>query len=223
MTRDLRKLSVVPLVLVAMLLAGCASADKNQTASAASATMKSASAKSSTTGTTSGMDTDMNMGGSTVAAQLPAKVNGVPPPVASKVIATTNWEGMTIQARTMTPATFVVFTGKSETYVRPTKHTSFHLMVMLNDEYTHEPIPYASVWAEILNSSGKVVYSATQWAMLSAYMGPHYGNNVTLPGPGRYKLELVISPPEAARHLEYAHVWLKPHTVTESFTWSPRS
>jgi uncharacterized protein involved in high-affinity Fe2+ transport len=166
---------------------------------------------------------NMDMGGSTVAAQVPAKINGVPPPVASKVIATTNWQGMTIQARTMTPATFVVYDGTAERYVRPTKHTSFHLMVMLNDEYTHEPIPYASVWAEILNSRGKVVYSERQWAMLSAYMGPHYGNNVTLPGPGSYKLELEISPPEAARHLEYAHVWLKPHTVTESFTWNPKS
>jgi uncharacterized protein involved in high-affinity Fe2+ transport len=216
MTRDLRKLSVVPLVLVALLLAGCASADKHQTATTASM-----GSRSSTTGTTAPMN--MGMGSSTVAAEVPKEIHGVPPPVASKVIATTNWEGMTIQARTMTPATFVVFTGKRETYVRPTKHTSFHLMVMLSDQYTHEPIPYASVWAEILNSSGKVVYSATQWAMLSAYMGPHYGNNVTLPGPGRYKLELVISPPEAARHLEYAHVWLKPHTVTESFTWNPKS
>jgi uncharacterized protein involved in high-affinity Fe2+ transport len=218
MSRRRRRLSLAPLLLAALtlLLAGCASADKNQPASAASAT-----AKSSTTGTTSQMN--MGMGSSTVAAELPAKINGVPPPVASKVLATTNWQGMTIQARTMTPATFVVFNGKTETYVRPTKRTSFHLMVMLNDQYTNYAIPYASVWAEILNSAGKVVYSEQQWAMLSAYMGSHYGNNVTLPGPGRYKLELEISPPVAARHLEYAHVWLKPHTVTENFTWNPKS
>jgi outer membrane murein-binding lipoprotein Lpp len=208
---------VLPLVLSVLLLAGCASADKNQPAAAASA-----STNSSTT-QTDGMN--MNMGGSTVAAELPAKINGVPPPVASKVLATADWEGMEIQARTMTPATFVVFNGTtdSETYVRPTKHTSFHLMVMLNDEHTHEPIPYASVWAEIFNSSGKVVYSASQLPMLSAYMGPHYGNNVTLPGAGHYKLELQIGPPVAARHLEYAGVWRKPHTVIEHFSWDPKS
>jgi uncharacterized protein involved in high-affinity Fe2+ transport len=216
MIRHPRTLAALPLLLVALLLGGCASADKSQTAAVASA-----ASKSSTTGMTDQMN--MDMGSSTVAAEVPSKINGVPAPVASKVIATTNWQGMTIQARTMTPATFVVYDGTSEKYVRPTKHTSFHLMVMLNDEYTHEPIPYATVWAEVLSSTGKVVYSDRQWAMLSAYMGPHYGNNVTLPGPGRYKLELEISPPVAARHLEYAHVWLKPHTVTESFTWNPKS
>jgi uncharacterized protein involved in high-affinity Fe2+ transport len=213
MTRRLRSLV---LLLAAMVLAGCASADKNQPATAASA-----NSKASKSGTTSAMN--MNMGSSTVAAELPAKINGVPAPVPSKVLATTNWQGMKIEARTMTPATFIVYNGTTERYVRPTKHTSFHLMVMLNDEHTGEPIPYASVWAQILDSSGKVVYSEQQWPMLSAYMGPHYGNNVALPGPGRYKLELVISPPVAARHLEYAHVWLKPHKVTENFTWNPES
>ena len=216
MITPLRALSPIPLLLATVLLAGCASADKNRPASSASATTSSAAS-----GATSQMN--MGMGGSTVAAELPAKINGVPAPVASKVLATSNWQGMTIEARTMTPATFVVFNGKTEKYVRPTKRTSFHLMVMLNDQYTHEPVPYASVWAEIFNRSGRVVYSEQQWAMLSAYMGPHYGNNVTLPGPGRYKLELEISPPVAARHLEYARVWLKPHTVTENFTWDPKS
>jgi uncharacterized protein involved in high-affinity Fe2+ transport len=213
-TGQLARRSSVPLLIAALLLAGCASADKNHPATAASV-----SGKPSGTGTSSVMN--MNMGSSTVAAEIPAKINGVPSPVPSKVLASSNWQGMTIQARTMTPATFVVYNGTTESYVRPTKHTSFHLMVMLDDEHTHEPIPYASVWAEILNSRGKVVYSEQQWAMLSAYMGPHYGNNVALPGPGRYKLKLEISPPVAARHLEYAHVWLKPHTVTENFTWNP--
>ena len=31
--------------------------------------------------------------------------------------------------------------------------------------------------------------------MISAYMGPHYGNNVTLPAAGHYQLTLLISPP----------------------------
>jgi uncharacterized protein involved in high-affinity Fe2+ transport len=215
MVRLHRRLMAVPLLLAVMLLAGCASANKNQPPAATSVKNSSAADK------TSGMN--MDMPGATVASELPAKVNGVPAPVASKVLATTDWQGMTIQARTMTPTTFVVYNGTSETYVRPTKHTSFHLMVMLNDEHTHEPIPYAGVWAEILSAGGKVVYSEQQWAMLSAYMGPHYGNNVTLPGPGHYKLELLISPPVAARHLEYSHVWLKRHTVTENFTWAPPS
>ena len=217
MTPGVKRRWVALPLAAALLLAGCASADKNHPATAASVSSR----PSTSAGATSAMN--MDMGSSTVAAQVPTKINGVQAPVASKVLASSSWQGMTIQARTMTPATFVVYNGTTESYVRPTKRTSFHLMVMLNDEHTHEPIPYASVWAEILDSSGKVVYSEQQWAMLSAYMGPHYGNNVALPGPGRYELKLEISPPVAARHLEYAHVWLRPHTVTDSFNWNPAS
>ncbi len=83
-------------------------------------------------------------------------------------------------------------------------------------------IPYASVWATI-RKNGKVIYDERQWPMLSEYMGPHYGNNVTLPGPGTYQLSLLISPPVAARHIEYKNVWLKPHRVNVSFHWSPPS
>ena len=57
--------------------------------------------------------------------------------------------------------------------------------------------------------------------MLSEYLGPHYGNNVALPGPGTYKVSLLISPPVAARHLEYENIWLKPHRVTATFKWHP--
>jgi uncharacterized protein involved in high-affinity Fe2+ transport len=161
----------------------------------------------------------MNTSGSAVATEVP-EVNGIKP-VASQVLATSYWQGMEIQARTMTPTTFVLFNGKGqETTVRPTKHTSFHLMIMLSDQHTGVAIPYAGVWATILKA-GKIVYDNEQWPMLSAYMGPHYGNNVTLPGAGHYELKLLISPPVSARHLEYAHVWLKPHEVTESFTWKP--
>ena len=57
--------------------------------------------------------------------------------------------------------------------------------------------------------------------MISRYMGPHYGNNVTLPGAGTYQLSLLISPPVSARHIEYKNVWLKPHRVNFVFHWKP--
>jgi len=79
-------------------------------------------------------------------------------------------------------------------------------------------IPYASVWATIRKGS-TVVYDARQWPMISRYMGSHYGNDVALPGKGSYQLSLLISPPQSARHMEYAKVWLKPHRVTMTFTW----
>jgi hypothetical protein len=214
----LRRLRALPFLLVSLLLAGCASADKDQPATTASMHMNSSTAK------TSGMQ--MEMGSTTVGDDDLPTVNGVKP-VASQVLATTDWQGMKIQARTMTPTPFVLVSGTAsgvkETMVKPPKGTSFHLMIMLNDAHTGYAIPYAGVWATIITSVGKVVYDQQQLPMLSAYMGPHYGNNVALPGAGHYKLKLLISPPVSARHLEYQHVWLKPHTVIENFTWNPKS
>jgi hypothetical protein len=59
--------------------------------------------------------------------------------------------------------------------------------------------------------------------MISRYMGPHYGDDVSLPGAGTYQLSPLISPPVSARHLEYQEVWLKPHTASFAFPWKPAS
>jgi hypothetical protein len=194
------------------LLAGCASANK---------AVQSGSGDPSGAGDGGGGMVGMNMGGSTTAATEVPSVNGIKP-VPSQVLATADWQGMKIQARTMTPTTFVVFNGTREQLVKPTKLTSFHLMVLLSDAHTGVAIPYAGVWATI-SKDGKVVYDERQWPMISAFMGPHYGNNVQLPGAGHYQLKLLISPPVSARHLEYRNVWTKQHRVTTSFSWNPPS
>ncbi|MGH2893130.1 MAG: iron transporter [Solirubrobacteraceae bacterium] len=166
--------------------------------------------------TSSGMS-GMNMGGSS----KPMKVGGITPIPIHK-LASTTWQDMKISAEEMTAVPFYIFNGTREQTVKLPKHTSFHLMVMLNDARTNVAIPYASVWATI-RRQGKVVYDERQWPMLSEYMGPHYGNNVSLPGAGTYELSLLISPPVAARHIEYKNVWLKPHRVNVTFHWSPPS
>lgn len=209
-------------VLSAVALAGCGSSTglglaSSTTGGSGARTPSSGSTKSSPN---SASMAGMNMGGSGSAASVPA-VNGVKP-VASQVLATADWQGMQIQARTTTPVKFVEYVGNGlEKTVVPPKGTSFHLMIMLSDAHTGVAIPYASVWATIMNSSGKTIYDRQQLPMLSAYMGPHYGNNVSLPGPGSYTLKLLISPPVAARHLEYSKVWLKQHEIIEKFTWKP--
>ena len=143
---------------------------------------------------------------------------GMPMPVPMQTLGTADWQGMKIVARASTPLPFVVFSGTTERTVKPSKDDSMHLMVMLSDEHGGMAIPYASVWATI-RKNGKIVYDERQWPMLSRYMGPHYGNDVALPGKGTYQLGLLISPPQAARHMEYAKLWLKPHRVSMTFTW----
>ena len=164
---------------------------------------------------------------------MPAGMNMGPAPsangikaVPSQLLASATWQSMRIEARTMTPATFLEYQGSNPNgsvklkTVRATTKDSFHLMVMLNDIHSGYAIPYAQVWATI-SKAGKIVYDDEQWPMLSEYMGSHYGNNVALPGPGHYELRLLISPPTASRHLEYKGMWMAPHRVNVSFNWSP--
>ena len=189
-----------------VLIAGCASADKTTTTTAASSSAPASASGGSMAG--------MNMG---PAEEKAISVDGIKP-VPTQTLATADWQGMKITAMAMTAVPFVIYDGTSEQMVKPTSHTSFHLMVMLNDAQTNVPIPYASVWATI-TKGGKVVFDERQWPMISRYMGPHYGNDVHVPGAGTYQLSLLVSPPVSARHVEYQGVWLKPHTVTFTFHW----
>lgn len=160
----------------------------------------------------------MGMAASSTAGKS-MSVNGIKP-VPTQPLAGATWQGMRIQARAMTAVPFVVYDGNKEQVIKPPPKTSFHLMVMLNDAHTGVAIPYAGVWATI-KKAGRVVYDERMWPMISAYMGPHYGNNVSLPGGGDYQMSLLISPPVSARHVEYQNVWLHPHRVNVTFHWKP--
>lgn len=196
----------ITLLASGALLAGCAAANKTATTGASSSS--------------SGAMAGMNMGATTPgAASKEAAVDGIKP-VPTQVLGRTDWQGMKITAQAMTAVPFVIYNGTTEQMVKPSAKTSFHLMVMLSDDQTGVPIPYASVWATI-SKAGKIVFDERQWPMISRYMGPHYGNDVSLPGAGTYQLSLLVSPPVSARHVEYQDVWLKPHRVSFSFHWQP--
>ena len=156
--------------------------------------------------------------GGSGAAAMPGMGGAVPNPIPTRTVAQADWKSMRITAQEMTPVPFYVDNGTGFTEVKPTKHTAFHLMVRLTDRHTGQAIPYATVWASI-SQHGRTVFNERQWPMLSEYTGPHYGNDITLPGPGTYKLSLLVSAPVAALHVEYAHMWLGTHTVTSTFTW----
>jgi uncharacterized protein involved in high-affinity Fe2+ transport len=223
--------------VAAVALAACGSSAGLSSTNASMAGMKMSSSASGTgrpattnaaaaagaaatgSGSASGsMASGMSMGPAETKAE---RVDGITP-IPSQRLGISEWQGMKITAMAMTAVPFVIFNGTEERTVKPPQDVSFHLMVELNDAHTNYPIPYASVWATV-RKAGKVVYDDRQWPMISEYIGPHYGNNVVLPGAGRYQLTLLVSPPVSARHIEYQNVWLKPHRVTYTFDWNPRS
>jgi uncharacterized protein involved in high-affinity Fe2+ transport len=210
-----------PIALIAVLAAGCASAGTASTDAKAGAASSAAPAGGGSADM-SGMS-GMNMGTtpaptSSAAASAEAAAAGDVKPVPTQQLGTAVWQGMRITADAMTPVPFLIYNGTSMQEVKPAKNTSFHLMVLLNDAQTNVVIPYASVWGTI-RDGGKTPFDESLWPMISRYMGPHYGNDVVLPGSGTYQLSLLISPPVSARHVEYQGVWLKPHTVTFTFRW----
>ena len=207
-----------PLALVGALV-GCGAAGSTATTGTGS----------TATGDSADMNgmSGMNMGTtpaptSSAAASAEAAAAGVVDPVPTQVLGSAVWQGMKITAQAMTPVPFLIYNGTSMQEVKPAKNTSFHLMVLLNDAQTNVAIPYASVWGTIKRGS-ETPFDESLWPMISRYMGPHYGNDVALPGAGTYQLSLLISPPVSARHLEYQDVWLKPHTVPFTFRWHPAS
>ena len=201
----------VPLAVggaAALLGAGCGTAST----SSAKSSMAGMSSSSSSDGM-SGMD----MGATPDPTGSAVSAGGITA-VPTQVLGTAVWQGMKITADAMTPVPFLIYNGTSMQEVKPPKDVSFHLMVLLNDAQTNVVIPYASVWGTI-TKDGETAFDESLWPMISRYMGPHYGNDIALPGDGTYQLTLLISPPVSARHLEYQDVWLTSHKVTFTFHW----
>jgi uncharacterized protein involved in high-affinity Fe2+ transport len=212
-----------PIALIAVLAAGCAA---GSTTASTAAKAGAASTPAAAGGGSADMS-GMNMGTtpaptSSAAASAEAAAAGDIKPVPTQQLGMAVWQGMRITADAMTPVPFLIYNGTTMQAVNPAKNTSFHLMVLLNDAQTNVVIPYASVWATI-TEGGKTVFDESLWPMISRYMGPHYGNDVALPGAGTYQVTLLVSPPVSARHVEYQNVWLTPHKVTFTFHWKPTS
>jgi uncharacterized protein involved in high-affinity Fe2+ transport len=214
---------LAPVALAAFLATGCASAGSTaSTAARPGAAGPAAGGGSAGMSGMSGMDMGPTPAATGSAAAGRAAAAADVKPVPTQVLGTAVWQGMKITADAMTPVPFLIYNGTTMQTVKPPNNVSFHLMVLLNDAQTNVVIPYASVWGTITEGS-KTPFDESLWPMISRYMGPHYGNDVALPGAGTYKLTLLVSPPVSARHLEYQGVWLKPHKVTFTFHWHPAS
>jgi uncharacterized protein involved in high-affinity Fe2+ transport len=223
---------IAAVALAALLAAGCTSA---ATAGATAAKPSTSASPMASCGSMPGMTMPACPSGSTspsgstnaaaaaeAAASEAASAAGGVNPIPTQVLGTADWQGMKITAMAMTAVPFLIYNGTSMQEVKPPKNVSFHLMVLLNDAQTGVVIPYASVWATITEGS-KTPFDESLWPMISRYMGPHYGNNVVLPGSGTYRLSLLVSPPVSARHVEYQDVWLTPHRVNFTFHWKQTS
>ncbi|NWK78098.1 hypothetical protein DBR44_18790 [Aquitalea sp. FJL05] len=89
-------------------------------------------------------------------------------------------------------------------------------------------MPYLMVKYELTKVGGKGSIKGDMMPMV-ANDGPHYGDNVKLQGPGKYKLKLTILPPSENPHAHFGrHVdketgvgpWYKSFEVNYEFTYA---
>jgi len=89
-------------------------------------------------------------------------------------------------------------------------------------------IPYLDVHYALSKQGAQDVIKGVMMPMV-ANDGPHYGDNVKLAGPGRYKLTLSVAPPGGGAHAAFGrHVdketgvgpWFAPFTLEYDFTYA---
>lgn len=91
-----------------------------------------------------------------------------------------------------------------------------------------EWMPYLLIKFE-LTKTGSAYKSEGKLMPMVASDGPHYGDNVKLAGPGKYKLKLTVMPPSANPHVHFGrHVdketgvgpWFKSFDLTYDFAFA---
>lgn len=134
-----------------------------------------------------------------------------------RTIASTTKEGMEIRLMTADPESFFILQGEKIKTVEKKPADTFHMMVLLRDQQNGWFIPNTAVWMTIKDTKGAVVFDERMWPMLAEQI--HYGNNVALPGPGHYRIEIQIGAPQLARHRPYQEKWLKPFKVVFEYDY----
>lgn len=134
-----------------------------------------------------------------------------------KTIAKKSNEGMEITLTTADPESFFLLQGEKMKTIEKKPRDTFHMMVLLRDQQNGWFIPNTAVWMTIKDAKGKVVFDERMWPMLAERI--HYGNNVALPGPGHYRIEIQIGAPQLARHIPYQEKWLKPFKVVFEYDY----
>lgn len=119
--------------------------------------------------------------------------------------------------------------------MRPAKDSDVHLEADIkaakdnkNGFAEGDWMPYLVVSYELTKLDGNQTQKGDLMPMV-ANDGPHYGDNVKLNGPGKYKLTLNVKPPSANPHAHFGrHVdketgvgpWFEPFSVDYEFTYA---
>ena len=89
-------------------------------------------------------------------------------------------------------------------------------------------MPYLMIKYELSKAGSSEVIKGDFMPMVASD-GPHYGDNVKLMGPGKYKLKFIIQPPSMNEHAHFGRhtdketgvaAWFKPFELNYEFTYA---
>ena len=92
-----------------------------------------------------------------------------------------------------------------------------HPEVKVFDTQSGQFIPYLDVVLSFKKLSDGKKLQIRLPAMLGGWF--HYGRNATLPGKGKYRVTLEVTPQELMRYKRMAKKWATPANVTFDYNW----
>lgn len=87
----------------------------------------------------------------------------------------------------------------------PASQATHHLEVKAFDILSKAPIPYMTIKATITKLDSSRAMTVEVPPMIGSAF--HYGDNVALPGKGRYRIDLEIQPPQLMRYTTQKDRW----------------
>ena len=115
------------------------------------------------------------------------------------------------------PHRFWTLTGDDRTKVVVTDTDSLHVMASVWDTQTGAVLPL-DVSLELTTNDGTTT-TTNLWPMLSPNMGFHYGDNIELPGEGRYEATLRVGGLQANRARGFENRVTTSRSATITFTF----
>jgi hypothetical protein len=114
------------------------------------------------------------------------------------------------------PHKFWLVTGDNREVVTPTV-SGVHMMATVWDSRTGAVLPVDMGTQMRTYRDGEQVDQRAPWPMISQPMGFHFGDNIGLPGPGTYTVEIDMNPIEARKTGEFAGRFEEAETATFEF------
>ena len=117
------------------------------------------------------------------------------------------------------PHRFWTLAGSNTQKTPVESNDDIHLMAVLWDTQTNQPLPLDSGVTITIQRDGELITQEVAYPMISQQMGLHYGSNYSLRGEGNYTADITIGGMSLRRTGSFANAFESVKTATIPFTF----